>query len=172
MKLIKIVSTVVLASAFVAVAGIALAKVETVPGPWTISASQGIVFSCGGGQYAHTLNTVTQGADGSFTGTGNYVANPGYTWNITGNVAGNGVTFTIVYTGLNSGYTLNGEGTIDSDGSIIGTVDGNCSAFSMLAGSASRFEGNHGQYVSSQEDKQAAAQSRIGMPVQSKGHTK
>jgi len=31
---------------------------------------------------------------------------------------------------------------------------------------------NHGQYVSSQEDKQEAAQSRIGMPEQSKGHTK
>lgn len=29
---------------------------------------------------------------------------------------------------------------------------------------------NHGQYVSSQEDKQEAAQSRIGMPEQSKGH--
>lgn len=31
---------------------------------------------------------------------------------------------------------------------------------------------NHGQFVSSQENKQEAAQSRIGMPVQSKGHTK
>lgn len=31
---------------------------------------------------------------------------------------------------------------------------------------------NHGQYVKSQEDKREAAHSRIGMPVQSKGHTK
>lgn len=31
---------------------------------------------------------------------------------------------------------------------------------------------NHGQYVRSQENKREAAQSRIGMPVQSKGHTK
>jgi len=31
---------------------------------------------------------------------------------------------------------------------------------------------NHGQYVKSQENKKEAAQSRIGMPAQSKGHTK
>jgi hypothetical protein len=30
---------------------------------------------------------------------------------------------------------------------------------------------NHGQYVSSQVDKQDAAQSRVGMPDQSNGHT-
>ncbi|KPJ55005.1 hypothetical protein AMJ47_03030 [Parcubacteria bacterium DG_72] len=31
---------------------------------------------------------------------------------------------------------------------------------------------NHGQYVKSQENKKEAAQSRIGMPIKSKGHTK
>ena len=31
---------------------------------------------------------------------------------------------------------------------------------------------NHGQYVRSQENKREVAQSRIGMPIQSKGHTK
>jgi len=140
------------------------AKVDRV-GAWTIEGQHAIVFTCGGGSYAHTLT------DG-FPGSGTYDANPGYTWVMTGDITENDITFKILYTGINAGYTLNGIGTINLNGSIHGTTDGNCQTFDMLAGTASRFEGNHGQYVSSQENKQAAAQSRIGMPVQSKGHTK
>ena len=172
MQLIKIASTVLVASALIAVSGIALAKVERESGDWTLNAPKSIVFTCGGGTYAHTLDTVTQEADGIFEGEGTYDANSGYTWDIDGNVDGDDVTFALLYTGNNAGYTLNGEGTIDPDGSINGTVDGNCQEFEMLAGAATKFEGNHGQYVKSQEDKKTAAQSRVGMPTQSKGHTK
>jgi hypothetical protein len=152
-------------------ASMALAKVERVAGPWMLNAPSPIVFGCGGGSYPHTLNTVNQ-TNGAFTGTGTYDPNAGYTWNITGSISGDDITFTIVYTGNNAGYTLNGTGTINLGGSIEGTTDGNCQTFDMPADSASRFEGNHGQYVKSQDDKNAAAQSRIGMPSQSKGHTK
>lgn len=150
----------------------ALAKVETVPGPWELTAPNPISFGCGVGTYNHTLNTVSNNlSTGVFSGTGTYNANTNYTWDIDGTISDNSIIFTIVYTGLNSGYTLHGTGTIASDGSINGTTDGNCQSFSLNAGAASQFVGNHGQWVSSQENKQEAAQSRVGMPVQSKGHT-
>lgn len=163
-----------------AIAGVALlastlpafAKVARVTDAWELVAPNPIVFTCGGGPYNHTLDTVTNLPGGSFEGEGTYDANNSYTWDITGNIVGDDITFNLVYTGTGAGYTLNGDGTIDPDGSITGTTDGNCQLFSMVTGSAVRFEGNHGQYVRSQEDKKAAAQSRVGMPSQSKGHTK
>lgn len=109
------------------------------------------------------------------SGTGHYNPVPAYTWNMTGNVTGENVTFQIVYTGIGAGSVYNLVGVVNTaDGSISGTVDSNCQFFAMPAGTATRtmsqFTGNHGQYVRSQEDKQEAAQSRVGMPVKSKGH--
>ncbi len=165
----------------VSMAGIGvLAKVDRVPGPvvtspWSINAPAALDFVCGGGTYSHTLDTIADNGSGNFSGTGHYNADASYTWDITGNISGNAVTFTIVYTGTNAGYTLNGSGTIAPDGSITGVVDNNCETFSSPAGTAtqtsSQFTGNHGQYVSTSSAKQEAAQSRVGMPVQSKGHT-
>jgi len=93
---------------------------------------------------------------------------------MTGDITGDSITFNILYTGINAGYTLNGNGTINSDGSISGTTDGNCQTFNMPLETATRFEfeENHGQYVSNEENKKEAAQSRLGMPVQSNGHKK
>ena len=161
------------ASLLISMAGVSALAVKpaSVPGPWTLTAPSDITFVCGGGNYTHTLDTVSNDSSGSFTGTGHYVPDNSYTWDITGNITDTTITFTIIYTGTNAGYTLNGIGTIASDGSITGTTDGNCQTFSMTAGSAVQFTGNHGQWVSSQTDKQDAAQSRVGMPVQSKGHT-
>lgn len=150
----------------------AFAKVERVPGSWDLTAPNPIVFMCGGGEYDHTLNNVAVDLEtGDFSGTGTYDPDNSYTWNINGNISGDDITFTLVYTGTGAGYTLHGVGVIAPDGSISGTVDNNCQTFSMPAGTATRFTGNHGQWVMSQEDKQEAAQSRIGMPVQSQGHT-
>lgn len=163
---------VVIAALLILGSPIASAKVARVSGPWTLNAPSTITFMCGAGSYSHTLLTVSQDADGDFTGTGHYNPNNGYTWDVEGDIAGDAISFTIVYTGINAGYTLNGAGTIGSDGSITGTVDGNCQSFSMSAETADRFMGNHGQYVRSQADKQTAAQSRVGMPIQSKGHAK
>lgn len=150
-----------------------LAKVDRVP-TWELVAPSGIDFGCGGGTYSHTLNSVINNdpSMGMFTGTGTYNPNNSYTWDIEGEISGDDITFTLIYTGANPGYTLNGVGTIASGGSINGTTDGNCQTFSMGTESAARFEGNHGQWVKSQEDKKEAAQSRIGMPKQSLGHNK
>jgi len=106
---------------------------------WKLNPSS-IVFTCGGSPYAHSLNTVTENQfTGNFTGTGSYIADPSYTWNAAGNVSGSNVTFQIVYTGNNAGYTLNGVGTIANDGSVSGTVDNNCESFAMPAGTATAF---------------------------------
>lgn len=105
---------------------------------WFLNAPGAIVFTCSGNPYNHTLNTVSENyGTGDFTGTGSYDANNSYTWDINGNISGDSITFTLVYTGLNPGYTLHGDGTIAPDGSISGTTDGNCQAFSMPEGTAS-----------------------------------
>ena len=107
------------------------------PPTWEITAPSAITFVCGGSDYAHMLNTVSENsATGVFTGTGTYNLDNSYTWNISGNTTGSNITFTLVYTGSNSGYTLHGNGTIAPDGSISGTVDNNCQTFSMPAGTA------------------------------------
>ncbi|HET7320474.1 MAG TPA: hypothetical protein VFI84_02725 [Candidatus Saccharimonadales bacterium] len=106
---------------------------------WQLNPSA-IVFTCGGAPYGHHLNTVSENqSTGDFTGTGSYNADSSYTWNATGNVSDSNITFQIVYTGTNAGYTLNGVGTIASDGSVSGTVDGNCESFTMPAGSATHY---------------------------------
>lgn len=158
------------------------AKPATVPGPveygpWVINAPSTIDFTCGGGEYLHTLSTVNNAANGDLTGSGYYNPDNSYTWDLTGNVTGVNANMQIVYTGAALGSVYNLSGVIDeTDGSISGTVDSNCEVFEMPAGTATRsesqFTGNHGQWVKAAENKQEAAQSRVGMPVQSKGHTK
>lgn len=167
----KIFTISLFALMFFALAGVASAKVERVAGSWELDAPSGIDFVCGGGTYSHTLDSIDNDA-GKFDGNGTWNNNDSYTWDIDGIIDGATIEFTIVYTGSNDGYTLNGVGTIDEDGSIIGTTNGNCQTFSMGEGSAVMFTGNHGQYVRSQEDKHGAAHSRIGMPAHSKGHKK
>lgn len=103
---------------------------------WELNAPSAIMFGCGGSDFAHTLNTVSQNPDGTFTGAGDYDADSSYTWDISGTVDGDNITFTLVYDGTNAGYTLNGAGTVAIDGSISGSVDNNCQTFTMPAGSA------------------------------------
>lgn len=104
---------------------------------WNITAPNSIVFSCGGGTYPHTLNTVSENlSTGDFSGKGTYDTDLSYTWDMTGNTTGNSITFQIVYTGASPGSIYNGVGTIASDGSISGTADSNCQTFSMPAGTA------------------------------------
>jgi|GEM_PF-6205780 len=141
---------------------------------WKLKSPQEIPLVCGGATYTHTLKTVSVGLDGSFTGTGVYSADSSYTWDISGKINGDAITFSLVYTGTNAGYTLNGTGTMGSDGTITGTLDGNCESFTMQATSivVNEKQNNHGQFVQSQTNKKAAAQSTVGMPIQSKGHEK
>ena len=175
----KIIAGAIAASALLMSVAPAFAKVERVPEideSWSLNTPSSIDFTCGGGTYEHTLETISIDPDtGIFSGTGSYDANGSYTWDIDGTITGDGLTFALVYTGTGAGYTLNGDGAISPDGSINGTTDGNCQGFEMEEGTAFKavtFEGNHGQYVKMSDDKKGAAKSRVGMPTQSKGHTK
>jgi len=109
----------------------AMAKVEREAGYWMLNAPAAIAFSCGGGIYNHTLETVVNEESGDFTGIGAYDLNKGYTWDVDGKITGDEISFLIEYTGLAFGtvYTLNG--TIASDGSVSGSASGNCQTFTM-----------------------------------------
>lgn len=103
---------------------------------WELNAPRQITFSCGGTDFAHTLNTISNESNGDLSGTGYYNPDHSYTWDMDGNITGDHIDLTIVYTGINSGYTLNLTGNINADGSISGDSDGNCQSFSMGSGSA------------------------------------
>jgi len=145
------------------------AAVERVPGDWQINSGSSLVFSCSGAPYEHTFNSIVNQLDGNFTGTGFYVPDQNYKWDVEGNITGSILNATITYTGTaaSSVYHLI-NGVISSDGSVFGSSDSNCQLFTMPPGSLTQFSGNHGQYVTSQSNKMLAAQSRIGMPIQSK----
>ncbi len=128
MKKILIITAL---TAFIFSVSLTNVTAELILGDWKIEGQHSIVFTCGGNDYYHTLT------DG-FPGSGTYDPNPNYTWDMTGDITGDSITFNILYTGINAGYTLNGVGTIGSDGSISGTTDGNCQAFLMLAGTATK----------------------------------
>lgn len=105
---------------------------------------------------------------GSFWGDGIYAVNPSYTWSINGQLNGNVVSFRILYTGVQAGYSVMATGTIAPDGSMAGTaVDASGSRFgwTITSGVAVSYA-NHGQFVSAQANKQMAAQSNFGMPLQ------
>ena len=102
---------------------------------WQAQAPTGINFVCGGGNYPHTLQTVSEDNSGTLTGSGFYNPDNSYTWSLTGNVSGDTVNMSILYTGASAGSVYNLTGTIASDGSVSGTVDSNCQTFTMPTGS-------------------------------------
>jgi len=153
----------------------AFAKVETVPGPWDVSGNWVFDYHYGASVNLHDM-TLVQDPDGSLTGTGGAFAGDlpyQYPWTITGgSVVGDAINFTADYDLLACFFTV--TGTIAPDGSMSGTWTDDCvgarnGTWETTEGVATRFEGNHGQYLSTQEDKQEAAQLRVGMPVQSQG---
>lgn len=155
-----------------------LAKVETVPGPWNVSGNWVFDYHYTNGANLHDM-TLVQDENGALTGNGGaFTGNLPYQypWTVeSGQVNGDSFEMTAQYDLLPCAFTL--LGTIAPDGSMSGTWTDNCfgdrnGTWTTTQGAATRFEGNHGQYVRSQENKQEAAQSRVGMPVQSNGHTK
>ena len=164
------------------------AKVDREPGPveygpWNLLGVCQIAYTgvnIAPGPYVHTYNIDTMDLNtGIFSGTGSYDPSPIlYTEDIDGAVDGSDINFHVLYTNTNAGYTVDADGVINNNGSLTGIATSSsnqtftfASTGSCATRTSSQFEGNHGQYVSSQENKQEAAQSRIGMPVQSKGHT-
>jgi len=59
--------------------------------------------------------------NGMFSGTGVYNSDSTYTWDVTGTVSGNDITFHLVYTGTGAGYYSDAIGTITSATSMNGT---------------------------------------------------
>ena len=154
----------------------AFATVDRVPGEWDVSGSYVVNVEYLGTDYPEDL-VLTQTGTG-ITGASLNTIPPaaGSAFTVTeGSVVGNEIN---IYADHDtSSLEVHLQGTIADDGSMEGgwadeapgTREG---TWETTSGTATRFEGNHGQYVSSQNNKKEAAQSRIGMPSQSKGHTK
>jgi hypothetical protein len=110
---------------------------------WNIGGASQLTFTAGGTTYQHTMqvDTVTPVSTTatSFSGTGKWNDDPTYTWTVTGAVSYEHVSFSILYTGTNKGYSLTATGVIARDGSVSGTAtDSNklTLPFTMPAGSA------------------------------------
>jgi len=105
---------------------------------WNIIGTHQLTFDFSGTPFVHTMQvttvTPTSTHSSTFSGTGYYDPDTSYTWTVTGTVDWNAVSFTIVYTGTNAGYTISGTGVIARDGSISGSAG--TATFTMPAGSA------------------------------------
>jgi hypothetical protein len=71
------------------------------------------------GTYSKIM-TIVQDPSGNITGTGGNVPS-GQTWNVTGNVTGDSIHFSLSYEAPMAGYVANFVGTFQPDGSMIGT---------------------------------------------------
>lgn len=93
------------------------------------------------GVYPHTMNINTMNfVTGDFWGDGFYNPTPAFTWDLTGNTTGSAITYTVVYTGLNPGYTVTATGTISGGGTFSGTASSNTGqtfTFASTSGSCS-----------------------------------
>ncbi|MFA4873373.1 MAG: SdrD B-like domain-containing protein [Patescibacteria group bacterium] len=95
-------------------------------GGWDITGTWSLTLNAGATPYVHsmTVNSFNP-ATGAFSGTGFWIANPAYTWNVTGTVSGSTISYHVVYTGINAGYSFDATGTIAPDGlSMGGAWDG------------------------------------------------
>jgi hypothetical protein len=94
-----------------------------------VAGPDALVFTFGGAQFAHTLNggslrlAALSNNVLAFSGTGAYSG--GQAWTISGQVAGNRLTATIVYTGTKPLYKVNMTGRIAPNGSAAGTARSN-----------------------------------------------
>ena len=94
-----------------------------------------------GGDYDHSMTVDLQNMHtGVFSGTGYYITNSSYTWDIQGTskVVGNTITLDLIYTGSNPDYTIHAVGTIDDDGNI---VNGDCSTSANQKGTWTSISG-------------------------------
>jgi len=179
MKL-KLITLALVMSLFIV--NISNAKVERVKGGWNIQSTYFINFECVSGCTDIQVHVMVidffNKETGGFSGWGYYYDYPGGViyawWDMSGILTdGNRLAFILDY--RNSDYEISGEGNINEDGTISGTAqsnEGEIFNWQNFSGRADRFTGNHGQYVKSQGSKSDAAHSRLGMPAQSKGHTK
>jgi hypothetical protein len=110
-------------------AGINPSRVDAVPTNWSVSGTHVVTFTFGSSTYPHNV-TLSQSETGDITGSGSHAP---YAWTITsGNVSGNTVTFTAIYTATPDAVdpltTMTVNGTIQEDGSVSGTWSDNYQA--------------------------------------------
>jgi hypothetical protein len=84
-------------------------------GAWLpVAGTYALTTALGGTPYLHTMTveavTIISRTNVTFSGTGFYVADPSYTWTVTGSIVDGVVTFHIVYTGTGAGYTFDATG--------------------------------------------------------------
>jgi hypothetical protein len=133
-------------------------------GRWDVTgtyAHYGDCLSGCGGRWDHVMTLAQRpGSSGEITGSGYYIPDPSYTWNVTGTVTGSSVRLSTVHTGSNAGYTATFIGSISSDGSLSGTwtdSNGASGAWRSTEIPPDEIFKNHGQEVKQAGDKQAAA---------------
>jgi len=120
---------------------------------WDLTGTFIMTYDLSGSTYAHsyTIDNVNLGT-GDFSGIGFYVPNLSYTEDINGNISGSNITFHVLYTGINSGYYVDGTGVIASDGSMSGTAVSSSAqnfTWSVPAGSATLVSLDWGSSLSS-----------------------
>lgn len=142
-----------------------------------------ITFSCTSGcsgNYVHDMTVNSFNANtGAFTASGIYEPDHSTTWNANGTTTANAdatgaITFHILYTGTNSGYTIDAVGSIANDGSLSGTASSAGQTFTWTmnrkakpiatfknATSCNGFDGWNGVLASSSIASTAAADIRI-----------
>jgi Ca2+-binding RTX toxin-like protein len=125
---LAMIGTMFLVSVFPILSATPVAHAIATP-QWNLVGNFNITFTCTAGctgDHPHAANIAIQNnTTGDFSGTGNYIGLPSYTWNIAGNTVDSSLTYTIIYTGTLAGYTLNGTGTIDENGDLSGTAVAN-----------------------------------------------
>jgi hypothetical protein len=139
---------------------------------WNMSGTNTIDFTCAAictsPGVPHLINITSDDLlTGVLSGNGYYTVDPSYTWNVSGQVAGDALTMRLDYTGTNFGYFVNMNGTIDANGYMSGTAtDSANQPFTWYAtGLVAATDYNHGQFVTSYADKAAMAQSSLGKPL-------
>jgi hypothetical protein len=94
---------------------------------WNLASDEWVLtFDYMGTDYVHDM-TVTDQTDGTFTGTGGYPSGGtlyAITWDVTGEVEGNNVSFRIDYDSPST-YYVEAVGTIAADGTMSGSWDSN-----------------------------------------------
>ena len=109
---------------------------------WDITGDWELRFILGTGIYDHDMKVTFQNMHtGVFSGTGQSSTNSSTTWDIEGTseVVGNTITLDLIYTGVNPGYTVHAEGTIDAGVIISGdwsSSTGQSGTWSSLSGLA------------------------------------
>lgn len=124
---------------------------------WDLTGTYTIDYTCisgCSGVYPHTMAVTSMNLDdGTFSGTGYYNPNPAYTWNVTGIVSGSDITFQIVYTGLNPGYTVNAIGNIAPGGTLSGSATGPGQTFTWASTSGAATFQRHAEITLPGEDE-------------------